>query len=75
MLEMHYRVAILYCDKKRFGQAMANMEAAMKDNFTDPDAGLNIAVVLENLGLIDRATATWDRLTETAHHAISAGFR
>jgi len=75
MLQLHYRTAILYCDKKKFAQAMANMEAAMKENFTEPDAGLNIAVVLENLGLIDRAMATWDRLTETAHHAISAGFR
>ncbi len=75
MLQLHYRIAILYCDKKKFGQAMANMQTAMKDNFTDPDAGVNVAVVLENLGLIDRATATWDRLTETAHHAISAGFR
>ncbi len=75
MLELHYRIAILYCDKKKFGHAMANMEAALKQNFTDPDASINIAVVLENLGLIDRATATWDRLTETAHHAISAGFR
>ena len=74
-LELHYRTAILYCDKSRFTQALANLENAMKSNFAEPDASLNIEVVLENLGLIDRAVATWDRLTETARNAISARYR
>ena len=75
MLELHYRTAILYCDRKKFGEALAHLESAMKNNFTEPDAVVNVEVVLENLGLIDRAVATWDRLTETAHHAISARYR
>jgi predicted O-linked N-acetylglucosamine transferase (SPINDLY family) len=75
MLELHYRTAILYCDRKKFSEALAHLESAMKKNFTEPDAVVNVEVVLENLGLIDRAVATWDRLTETAHHAISARYR
>ena len=74
-LELHYKTAILYCDKSRFTQALANLEGVMKNNYAEPDAALNIEVVLENLGLIDRAVATWDRLTETAHNAISARYR
>ena len=74
-LELHYKTAILYCDKSRFTQALANLESTMKNNYAEPDAALNIEVVLENLGLIDRAVATWDRLTETAHNAISARYR
>jgi len=74
-LELHYRTAILYCDKKRFADALNNLENTMKDNFAQPDAIVNIEVVLENLGLVDRAISTWDRLTETAHNAISARYR
>ena len=74
-LELHYQTAILYCDKKRFADALNNLENTMKDNFAQPDAIVNIEVVLENLGLVDRAISTWDRLTETAHNAISARYR
>jgi len=75
MLELHYKTAILYCDRKRFAEALAHLQNTMKNNFTEPDAIVNVEVVLENLGLIDRDVATWDRLTETARHAISARYR
>jgi tetratricopeptide (TPR) repeat protein len=75
MLELHYKTAILYCDRKKFAEALAHLESTMKNNFTDSDAVVNVEVVLENLGLIDRAVATWDRLTKTARHAISARYR
>ncbi len=74
-LGLHYRTAILYCDKCRFARALCKLEDTMKNNFTQPDAIVNIEVVLENLGLVDRASSTWDRLTETAHNAISARYR
>lgn len=66
LLQLHYNTAILYCDKRRFAKALSSLESTMKANFTEPDALLNIEVVLENLGLIDRVSATWDRLTEAA---------
>ncbi len=66
LLQLHYNTAILYCDKRRFAKALSALESNMKANFTEPDALLNIEVVLENLGLIDRVPATWDRLTEAA---------
>jgi tetratricopeptide (TPR) repeat protein len=75
MLELHYQTAILFCDKQKFAAALANLENTMKANFTQPDAVVNIQVVLENLGLIDRAAATWDRLTEAAHNAISTRYQ
>jgi tetratricopeptide (TPR) repeat protein len=74
-LELHYRTAILYCDKHKFAEALCTLENAMKNNYTQPDAVRNIQVVLENLGLIDRAVSTWDRLTETVHNAISARYQ
>jgi len=74
-LDLHYRTAILYCDRHSFARALCKLENTMKNNFTQPDAAVNIRVVLENLGLVDRASSTWDRLTETAHNNISAHFR
>lgn len=74
-IDLHYQTAILYCDKQRFAAAVDNLEKTLKDNFTDTDAAGNLEIVLENLGLIDRAMATWDRLTETAHNAISARYK
>ncbi len=74
-LQLHYKTAILYCNRYKFAQALSKLENAMKENFTEPEAIVNIEVVLENLGLVDRAMVTWDRLTEAAHHAISSRFQ
>ena len=71
---LHYQTAILFCDKEKFASALHQLQHTMKDNFNETDTTVNIEVVLENLGLVDRAIATWDRLTETARTAISAKF-
>jgi hypothetical protein len=42
----------------------------MQDNFAGSYNVPNVAVVLENLGLLDRAAAMWDNLSETAEHAV-----
>ena len=73
-LLLHYQTALLYSDKQKFAKALCNLDHKMKENFTQPEAIVNVQIVLENLGLVDRALATWDRLTETAHHAISARY-
>ncbi len=73
-LLLHYQTALLYSDKQKFAKALCNLDNKMKENFTQPEAIVNVQIVLENLGLVDRALATWDRLTETAHHAISARY-
>ncbi|MBN1816110.1 MAG: tetratricopeptide repeat protein [Sedimentisphaerales bacterium] len=69
-LNLHYQTAILYCDKQRFAQAACRLDRQFKGTYTDPDALVNLEVVLENLGLIDRAMATWERLNTTATHAV-----
>jgi tetratricopeptide (TPR) repeat protein len=73
-LNLHYQTATLYCNKQKFVEALCNLENTMKENFTEPDALINIEVVLENLGLVDRANATWDRLAETAKNAAGTKF-
>jgi tetratricopeptide (TPR) repeat protein len=74
-IRLHYDTALLYCDKARFGQALVNLEHKMSSDFSEPEAANNIQVVLENLGLVDRALATWNRLSEIARAAIGARYR
>ncbi len=69
-LKLHYQTAMLYCDKPRFAQAIQALQSRMKNSLMESDAVVNVMVVLENLGLIDRATTTWERLNETALHAV-----
>jgi tetratricopeptide (TPR) repeat protein len=69
-LELHYKTALLYCDKLKFASSLMNLERYMHNNFTSADPTVNVSVVLQNLGLLDRATIMWDNLYETAKHAI-----
>lgn len=70
-LELHYKVALLYCDSVRFASSLINLNHLLENNFTCADATVNISVVLQNLGLLDRATAMWDNLLDTASQAIN----
>jgi len=72
-LELHYRTALLYCDKIKFASSLINLLNALESNFTQTDPTVNIAVVLQNLGLLDRAATMWDNLSETAHFATDSG--
>ena len=71
-LELHYKTALLYCDKIKFASSLINLERYMENNFTSSDTAVNISIVLQNLGLLDRAAAMWDNLSDTANQAIDA---
>jgi tetratricopeptide (TPR) repeat protein len=70
-IQLHYKLALLYCDALRFASSLINLQQYMQDNFADAYNVPNVAVVLENLGLLDRAAAMWDNLSETAAQAAS----
>jgi tetratricopeptide (TPR) repeat protein len=61
-LDLHYRVALLYCDKIKFASCLLDLEQWLHDTFSSTDAVVNISVVLQNLGLLDPAYSTWDNL-------------
>jgi len=73
-LELHYKVALLYCDKIRFASSLINLDNYMETNFTIADPAINISIVLQNLGLLDRADAMWDNLSDTASQATNTKF-
>ena len=71
-LALHYKIALLYCDRVKFASSLINLERFMEDNFASAEATVNISIVLQNLGLLDVATATWDNLADTANQAASS---
>jgi tetratricopeptide (TPR) repeat protein len=70
-LQLHYKTALLYCDKIKFASSLINLEQYMENNFTSVEATVNISIVLQNLGLLDRVTAMWENLYDTANQAIN----
>jgi len=71
-LELHYKTALLYCDRVKFASSLMNLERYLENNFTSPDASVNISIVLQNLGLLDRAIAMWDNLSDTTTQAVNS---
>jgi len=69
-LELHYKTALLYCDKIKFASSLFNLERFMENNFACPDASVNVSIVLQNLGLLDRVDAMWDNISDMAGHAV-----
>lgn len=69
-LELHYKTALLYCDRIKFASSLINLEHYIRNNFADVETTSHIAIVLQNLGLLDRVTAMWDNLSETTSHAM-----
>jgi len=74
MLELHYQTALLYCDRIRFASSLLNLERYLEENYTLTDAVVNVSVVLQNLGLLDRAEQMWDKLTETTEKAAETSY-
>ncbi|UCG50129.1 MAG: tetratricopeptide repeat protein [Phycisphaerales bacterium] len=68
-LELHYKTALLYCDKVKFAGSLLNLERHLEENFAAPEAAVNVSVVLQNLGLLDRVTLMWENLSDTAARA------
>jgi tetratricopeptide (TPR) repeat protein len=69
-LQLHYKIAMLYCDRLKFASSLINLDRLLEENFTRADATVNISIVLQNLCLLDRVTAMWDNLSDTTSKAI-----
>ena len=70
-LALHYKTALLYCDKLRFASSLMNLQRYLDDNFAPADAAVNISIVLQNLGLLDRVAAMWENLLATANQVAN----
>lgn len=66
ILDLHYRVALLYCDKIKFASCLLDLEQWLHETLASTDAVVNISIVLQNLGLLDPVYSTWDNLVPAA---------
>jgi len=71
-LALHYQTSLLFCDKVRFAKAFHRIQTSSFSSACTQDTRDNLEVILENLGLIDRAISNWSSLEETAQLAASS---
>jgi tetratricopeptide (TPR) repeat protein len=70
-LELHYKTALLFSHKIKFASSLLNLHRMTETNLTSSDPTINISIVLQNLGLLDRAEELWDNLADTTTQAIN----
>jgi Flp pilus assembly protein TadD len=61
-VDMHYRLGLLYTDRHQFDLAVKEMEAASAGAPDNTQIRASLALSLQNMGLMDRAAATWRSL-------------
>jgi hypothetical protein len=63
---------MLFCNKQRFMQAMRQVVGNSFHGLSSEDTKDYIEVILENLGIIDRAFSNWSRIEQTTAYALSS---
>jgi len=63
-IELHYQLGLVFADRRQFALALEQFEQALGNGSKDIDLHANIALALQNMGLIDRAEASWHILRE-----------
>jgi superkiller protein 3 len=61
-IDVHYRLGMLYTGRRQFEQAIQHMEAASEGQGDNERFRAGLALALQNMGLMDRAAATWRSL-------------
>lgn len=69
-IDLHYRLGLLYTSRSRFEEAVRHMERAAGCEGSDRIRAA-LALSLQNMGLMDRAAATWRSLCRI--HSARAG--
>ena len=73
-VDLHYRLGLLYTDRRQFEEAVRHMEIAAGGAADNEQIRAGLALSLQNMGLLDRATATWRSLWRI-HHPKAAQVR
>jgi len=61
-VDLHYRLGLLYTDRREFAEAVKHMEAASAGAKDNEQIRAGLALSLQNMGLMDRSAATWRSL-------------
>jgi hypothetical protein len=56
----------MFADRNKFALALEQYEAAIKEEPRNIDLHANLALALQNMGLLDRAALSWETLCDVA---------
>lgn len=65
-IALHYQLGLIFADGNKFSLSLEQYEAALREEPHNIDVQANLALALQNMGLLDRAAASWETLIETA---------
>jgi len=63
-VDLHYQLGLLFSERHKFEMAVEHFDRAATGNPGNISFQANLALALQNLGLVDRATATWQIVQE-----------
>jgi tetratricopeptide (TPR) repeat protein len=73
--DLHYQLGILFAQRHQFELSVEQLEQAIATNPRNVSFQANLALALQNMGLIDRANATWQIVRDLASEAEPASAR
>jgi tetratricopeptide (TPR) repeat protein len=65
-VDLHYQLGLLFAQRHQFEMAVEHFEKAAAARPRNVDFQANLALALQNMGLIDRATASWQIVHDLA---------
>jgi tetratricopeptide (TPR) repeat protein len=72
LLNLHYKTSLLYCSRGNFMEALNTTKQRLEENFDSQNALTTLSEVLQNMGLIDRAFACWNLISDMVSHAVNS---
>ena len=63
-VDVHYQLGLLFAQRSRFDLAVEEFERAMAGDEKNVALRANLALALQNIGMLDRAAATWHAICE-----------
>lgn len=65
-VKVHYELGLLFAQRNRFDLAVEHFETALGGEAENLAFRQNLALALQNIGMVDRAAATWRSICELA---------
>jgi len=70
--DLHYQLGLIYANQQSYYLAVEEFENSLKRNGGDVRVRVALAQALENIGMVDRARASWKAVLELAPHTEQA---
>ena len=65
-VDLHYQLGLMFADKNQFALALDRFDHAVQEAPENLDYVANLALALQNMGLLDRAAETWRTVCDLA---------